>query len=218
MKKTWLIRTKNNHILGPVSKDKIKELLKSGSIKGDDEICCANGFWMYVRERELLDQYVFGDEIQKFNPVQEAMPCQISNFPLDLNLLKVQPESTGSNHQVASTSVQPNPFFASPIENIDALDNNEVNKMEKKKSDKRVIKTRNLKNIKSKSQPAKTLFNKRSLNLLILLFLLIMIISFLKRELIIDSFKKLSSISIFQNANAQSIMNSEKKKIFIILK
>lgn len=74
MKKNWLIRTKNNHILGPVSKDKIKELIQKGSIKGDDEICSGNGYWFFIREQDLVAKYVFGDNIQDFNPVQEAAP------------------------------------------------------------------------------------------------------------------------------------------------
>ena len=74
MKKNWLIRTKNNHILGPVSKEKIQQLVSSGSIKGDDEVCSGNGYWLYIREQELISKYVFGETYQAFNPVQEAMP------------------------------------------------------------------------------------------------------------------------------------------------
>lgn len=72
IEKNWLIRTKNNHILGPVSKQKIKELIDTGSIKGDDEVCSGNGYWIYIREAELLDKYINGDFKQDFNPVQEA--------------------------------------------------------------------------------------------------------------------------------------------------
>ncbi len=79
MTKEWLIRTKNNHILGPVSKEKIKQLVSSGSIKGDDEVCSGNGFWLYIREQELISKYVFGDTQQGFNPVQEALPILSSN-------------------------------------------------------------------------------------------------------------------------------------------
>ena len=74
MNKNWLIRTKNNHILGPVSKEKIQQLVSNGSIKGDDEICSGNGYWLYIREQELISKYVFGESLQSFNPVQEAMP------------------------------------------------------------------------------------------------------------------------------------------------
>lgn len=74
MVKNWLIRTKNNHILGPVSKTKIRELIGNGSIKGDDEICSGNGYWIYVREQDLVAKYILSNEKQSFNPVQEAEP------------------------------------------------------------------------------------------------------------------------------------------------
>jgi hypothetical protein len=72
MDKNWLIRTKNNHILGPVSKKKVRELVVNGSIKGDDEVCSGNGYWIFIREKELVDKYVLGDIGQDFNPVSEA--------------------------------------------------------------------------------------------------------------------------------------------------
>lgn len=74
MTKDWLIRTKNNHILGPVTKDKIKQLISNGSIKGDDEVCSGNGYWIYIREQDLIARFIFGDEEQGFNPVQEIEP------------------------------------------------------------------------------------------------------------------------------------------------
>ena len=72
MNKNWLIRTKNNHILGPVSKNKVIDLIKNGSIKGGDEVSSGNGFWIYVREEDLVQKYVFSNTPQPFNPVQEA--------------------------------------------------------------------------------------------------------------------------------------------------
>lgn len=72
MEKNWLIRTKNNHILGPVSKEKVRELVNNGSIKGDDEICSGNGYWFYVRETDLVEKYLNGEDDQEFNPVSEA--------------------------------------------------------------------------------------------------------------------------------------------------
>jgi hypothetical protein len=72
MSKNWLIRTKSNHILGPITKDKMIELFNNGSVKPDDEVCAGNGFWFFVREEELVEKYVFGDSVQTFNPMSEA--------------------------------------------------------------------------------------------------------------------------------------------------
>lgn len=72
MDKNWLIRTKTNHILGPISKEKVIELFQNGSIKADDEVCSGNGFWFFIREDDMVKKYLLGKEIQGFNPVSEA--------------------------------------------------------------------------------------------------------------------------------------------------
>ena len=72
MGKNWLIRTKSNHILGPVSKEKVLELYQNGSIKPDDEICSGNGYWFFIRESDLVEKYLVGREAQTFNPISEA--------------------------------------------------------------------------------------------------------------------------------------------------
>ena len=72
MGKNWLIRTKSNHILGPISKEKVLDLYNNGSIKPDDEVCCGNGYWFFIRETELVERYLVGNNPQSFNPVSEA--------------------------------------------------------------------------------------------------------------------------------------------------
>lgn len=79
MEKNWLIRTEDNHILGPVSKAKVKELVENGSIKGGDELCSGNGFWFYVRESDMVEKYLKSDEEQPFNPVSEAQTVLAEN-------------------------------------------------------------------------------------------------------------------------------------------
>lgn len=72
MEKNWLIRTQNQKILGPVSKEKIIELIQKKSLSSDDEICPGNGHWFFLREKEFVDQYVLGDLPSPFNLVSEA--------------------------------------------------------------------------------------------------------------------------------------------------
>ena len=72
MGKNWLIRTKSNHILGPISKEKVLDLYTNGSIKQDDEVCCGNGYWFFIRESALVEKYLVGRSSQSFNPVSEA--------------------------------------------------------------------------------------------------------------------------------------------------
>lgn len=72
MERNWLIRTSQNQILGPVSKEKIVEFIKKGALGLTDEISSGNGYWFYLKEKNLLDRYIFGDVPQSYNPISEA--------------------------------------------------------------------------------------------------------------------------------------------------
>ena len=104
MEKNWLIRTKNNHILGPVSKAKVQELILKGSIKGDDEVCSGNGYWLYVREQDLVKKYITDSNPQDFNPVTEAETLgAISPIESDLEYPDIE-SITGRTESVVNHS------------------------------------------------------------------------------------------------------------------
>jgi len=90
MDKNWLIRTKSNHILGPISKEKVLELYNNGSIKPDDEVCSGNGYWFFIREDDMVDRFLVGNEPQGFNPISEAK---------DVLTTPLQPSSRMSGQQ-----------------------------------------------------------------------------------------------------------------------
>ncbi|MCP4913453.1 MAG: hypothetical protein GY909_10055 [Oligoflexia bacterium] len=71
--KNWLIRTQQKQLLGPVSKEKIIEFVEKGSLTGEDEITSGNGYWFWVKEKDLLEKYLYGDVPQTFNPISEAI-------------------------------------------------------------------------------------------------------------------------------------------------
>lgn len=71
--KNWLIRTQQRQLLGPVSKEKIIEFVEKGSLTGEDEITSGNGYWFWVKEKDLLEKYLYGDVPQTFNPISEAI-------------------------------------------------------------------------------------------------------------------------------------------------
>ncbi len=72
MEKCWLIRTRNKQILGPVTKQKIIEFIDKGSLAPDDEVTSGNGYWILIKEDNLIEKYVKGDIPQGFNPISEA--------------------------------------------------------------------------------------------------------------------------------------------------
>lgn len=123
MDKNWLIRTKSNHILGPISKEKVLELYHNGSIKPDDEVCSGNGYWFFIREDDLVSRYLLGNEPQGFNPISEAKDVLTGSAQsrmsegtsdditlvggLNLSMLKEAPP--------AATGMPPAPEVASPV-------------------------------------------------------------------------------------------------------
>lgn len=72
MEKCWLIRTRNKQILGPVTKQKIIEFIDKGSLAPEDEVTSGNGYWISIKENNLIEKYVKGDIPQGFNPISEA--------------------------------------------------------------------------------------------------------------------------------------------------
>ncbi len=95
--KNWLIRTTMHQIIGPLSKDKVLEYFKKGSLGPNDEVCSGNGYWFYIREKELVELYLLGDSVQSFNPISEAQTVlanQSTISPLQKSLKKSQQSST----------------------------------------------------------------------------------------------------------------------------
>jgi hypothetical protein len=53
----WLVRTAQNIIVGPYSKDEVCRLIEDGTLGLYDEVCPANGYWFYLHERnEVLER------------------------------------------------------------------------------------------------------------------------------------------------------------------
>lgn len=70
--KNWLIRTQHNQILGPVSKEKVIEFVQKGNLTDQDEVTSGNGYWFWIKEKDLVEKYLMGDVPQNFNPISEA--------------------------------------------------------------------------------------------------------------------------------------------------
>jgi hypothetical protein len=48
----WLIRTVENAISGPYTKEQVCQLILDGELGVQDEVCQANGYWIFLHERE----------------------------------------------------------------------------------------------------------------------------------------------------------------------
>ena len=55
--------------MGPVTKEEVIEMIESGTLSNGDEISSGNGYWFWIKEKDLLEKYLYGTETQSFNPV-----------------------------------------------------------------------------------------------------------------------------------------------------
>ena len=221
MDKNWLIRTKSNHILGPVSKEKVLELYQNGSIKPDDEVCSGNGYWFFIREEELVERFLLGSEAQGFNPISEAKDVITLGLPestravsitdaigtpkdditivggLNLNMLKEQKQD----------AVPPTPEIPSSAESgtqstpADTKKKNNVDQKPKLK-------------VVPKAQQQAPLKKQNWLKLIgIIGFLLLFLMIYFRKSIIQHLFKGeiTSTISLISEAHAQEETPAKKK-------
>ncbi len=47
----FMVRTKENVLTGPFSREEITERVKAGLLREIDEVCSGNGYWIYLHER-----------------------------------------------------------------------------------------------------------------------------------------------------------------------
>lgn len=212
MEKNWLIRTKSNHILGPISKEKVIELYGNGSIKADDEVCSGNGFWFFIREDDMVERFLIGNETQSFNPISEAKdvlttghaPGHEERVPDDITRVG------GINLDDFKASQNPPEAKKSTPLSIVSEPGSEVKK--KVKSDSPLKTSTNL-----KSLPNKKLAKQPYLQYLIYLgfFLLVSVLYFRKNIIrhLFESSSSGTSFSLIQEVYAQDGI-PEKKKSF----
>ena len=67
MDKIWLIRTFDRKILGPITRDKLLNLLRDNKLSESDEVCPGNYHWVYVKEKKLLSEILNAPEIMGEN-------------------------------------------------------------------------------------------------------------------------------------------------------
>lgn len=210
MEKNWLIRTKSNHILGPVSKEKVLELFKNGSLKANDEICTGNGFWFFIREEDMVERYLIGNAKQPFNPLSEAKNVLTQKEephvqePTDITLIgSINLDEI--NDEVPESSEPQN----GPVEKSNPKKSSSVEDQKKNQPKLRVAKQ-----VQKKVAIPKT--KHTYLRVLFLFFFLILLSLTYYRKKIIQYFfdGEMTRVSLFQSAYAQTEVLEVKKKGF----
>ncbi len=209
MSKNWLIRTKTNHILGPISKDKVLELLQNGSIKADDEVCSGNGFWFFIREDDMVARFLLGREQQSFNPISEAKdiltsPAKSLMDEDDITLVG------GIDLKRLQEKTPPNGTYVSPLPKTDVKAPSDP----KKKIDLDRPASR-LKEVPAKQPRPRTpkppLKKQNYLQYLAVLCFIILLAALFYRKMILR-YLKTAEFSIIESAHAQEEAPAEKKK------
>jgi hypothetical protein len=54
----WLLRTSKNRVSGPFPKEEICQMILQGKLTHQDEICMANGYWIYIHEYDEVRKYL----------------------------------------------------------------------------------------------------------------------------------------------------------------
>lgn len=213
MEKNWLIRTKSNHILGPVSKEKVLELFKNGSLKANDEICTGNGFWFFIREEDMVERYLIGNAKQPFNPLSEAKNVLTQKEephvqePTDITLIgSINLDEI--NDEVPESSSSQN----EPVEKSTPKKSASVEDQKKNQPKLRV----------AKQVQKKVAIPKKKhtyLKILFLFFFLILLSLTYYRKKIIQYFfdGEMTRVSLFQSAYAQTEVLEVKKKVFLTM-
>jgi len=203
MDKNWLIRTKSNHILGPITKDKLIELFNNESLKADDEICSGNGFWFFIREEDMVKKYLLGDERQTFNPISEAKNV-LTTDKVQIDQELSQDENTLVSNISTMLNTSEVPVTDKKIEPA-AVKEAEVLPLKKKTDSKK---------IETKSSPKKALEKQNYLKYLgIIGFLVLFALIYFRKTIIRSLFQgeMTSSFSFVSEVHAQTPESSKKK-------
>lgn len=210
MSKNWLIRTKTNHILGPISKEKLLELLQNGSIKADDEVCSGNGFWFFIRENDMVSRFLLGREQQTFNPISEAKDI-LTSPPKD----QVQEEDItlvgGIDLKRLNEKTPPNGTYISPLPMTEVKSPPEPKKKaELERPAARKLQEAPVRQARPRT-PKPPLKKQNYLQYLALLCFLILLAALWYRKMIFRYFK-MADFSIIETSYAQEEAPAEKKK------
>ena len=73
----WLIRTSDNCLAGPFRKDQVCQMIEEGKLSLEDEVCPANGYWVYLHEGEEIYQ-LLGVRVPKRGTGEEITETQLT--------------------------------------------------------------------------------------------------------------------------------------------
>lgn len=108
----WIARTTEMNIVGPMTKEELVKKIAAGELIDSDEVTSGNGYWFWLKEENLLDKYIYGNEEQPFGYVAGddlPSPTQKEEAILPENSdLQYPSETPDSSHTEATTVINLN--------------------------------------------------------------------------------------------------------------
>lgn len=71
----WMVRTAQNEVRGPYTREAVVQQIQRGELGPDDEVCQANHYWIYLDEREEVQKQL-GIEAPRRDGGRDSMETQ----------------------------------------------------------------------------------------------------------------------------------------------
>jgi len=102
----WLIRTFDHIIVGPISKEHLKNLIQKGELAPEDEICPGNGFWVYLNDADEIKNIFDVTLPDTDDHTDEISATETEIIPTGVTL-KIQEEKNGPKRFNTAPSYSP---------------------------------------------------------------------------------------------------------------
>jgi hypothetical protein len=108
----WLVRTALNWVAGPYSKEQVRQMILERKLTLQDEVCPANGYWIFLHERDEVKAQLgvdvprpLGEPGEDVTETQTALPEDSTDPDLSNQLQKLRQLEALANQSTETTAV-----------------------------------------------------------------------------------------------------------------
>jgi cobalamin biosynthesis Mg chelatase CobN len=126
----WLVRTAQNQIQGPFSKEQLCQKILDGQVSFQDEVCPANGYWFYLHERQYVQEHLGVEVPKEPRKVDDEETTQVKDLtltlspdpheePTDPDLGRIW-DMAQKKSRPAKVATEPEPVISAPLKSSSA--------------------------------------------------------------------------------------------------
>jgi len=112
----WMIRTAENILSGPFSRQQIVQLIEEGKLDITDEVCGSSGYWIFLHEQAEVKRHLGFDLPKAFFDTEESTQTESDKTPAAHLVRSIQNTNTspgqiaamGTRGAARSTTLSPN--------------------------------------------------------------------------------------------------------------